>query len=113
MEDNKEVILDCTYLSIIFTQGLQKTLGTYRHPGDLMEMKHQMPWKGPNPSSDFHRNCPVPSQHHADPLLERGDPDFSEEDTFLNPNLIAYTVSHVSSHTHSSPLQNPKPLLWV
>lgn len=66
---------------------------TYHHPGSLMEVKHQMSWKGPNSSSDFHQNCPVQSQRRADHPLEReGEPDFSEEDTFLNPNLIAYTV---------------------
>lgn len=104
-----EVTLDCTYLSIIFAQRLQKTSVTYRHPGGLMEMKHQMSWKGPNPSSDFHRNCPVPSQHHADPLLERGDPDFSDEDTFLNPGLTSYTVSHFSSHSHLPLKSSTKP----
>jgi len=90
MNDNKEVMLDCTYLSNCFTQRLQKTSLTYHRPGSLMEAKHQMSWKGPNPSSDFHQNCPVQSQHHADLLLERaGEPDFSEKDSFLYWNLIA------------------------
>lgn len=82
----------------LFTQGLQKAPGTYHHPGSPMEVKCQTSWMGQNSSSEVHQNCPVQSQHHADPLLEReGEPEFSEEDTFLTPDLTAYPVTQVST----------------
>lgn len=80
MDETEQVTLNCTHLSILFAQGLQKTSVTYHHLGSLMEVRHQMSWKGPNSSFDFHQNCLVQSQHHADPLLERRELDFSEED---------------------------------
>lgn len=104
MKDNKEVVLDHTYLSVFFTQGLPKAV-TYRHPGSLTEATPRMPRKAPRSSSGSHQNCPGPHQHRADPLLEREEPDLSEE-------LTSYHLHHETRFLLGptfpwSSLQNP------
>lgn len=79
-----------------------------------MAVRHQMSWKGPNSSSDYHRNCPAQSQHRADSVLER-EQSFILVKTLPNPNLISHTQKgfFLFPTFHWGLVPHPNSLGWV